>query len=80
MKSYLSLFTLVALTLASLFPVTQAKAQVLLSSGNYSQDFNSLSSSADSAWSDNSTLLGWYASQRVGGAVTGYRISAGTIT
>jgi hypothetical protein len=41
-----------------------AQAQVLLSGGTYSQDFNSLASTGSSgSWTDNTTLLGWYASK-----------------
>lgn len=43
-----------------------AQAQVLIGSGTYSQNFDSLASSpvgSSSTWSDNTTLLGWYASK-----------------
>ena len=48
------------------------QAQVLLSGGlTYSQDFDSLASSAASgSWSDNTTLLGWYASKAYSTSVT----------
>jgi hypothetical protein len=69
-----------------------AQAQVLLSGGlTYSQDFDSLASSSTTTtvpWSDNTTLLGWYASRaHTGGsatpygpyAYTSYRASGGEI-
>jgi hypothetical protein len=41
-----------------------AQAQVLLGSGTYSQDFDSLASTgASGTWADNTTLVGWYASK-----------------
>ncbi|MDB6018553.1 MAG: C-terminal target protein [Pedosphaera sp.] len=44
-----------------------AQAQILFSSGTYNQNFNSLSGAGPAnVWTDNSTLLGWYASQSVG--------------
>jgi len=63
-----------------------AQAQVLIGSGTYSQDFNTLASSGSSAsWTDNSTLLGWYASKALtvsSGtygpfAYTSYRVDSG---
>jgi len=63
-----------------------AQAQVLLSGGTYTQDFNSLASSgASGTWSDNTTLLGWYASKALtvsSGtygpyAYTSYRVDSG---
>jgi ABC-type molybdate transport system substrate-binding protein len=78
------LSSLAALALAPVLFVPTSSAQVLVSGlgGTYSQDFNSLasSSSQDTNWVDNATLPGWYASQRGGGAITGYRLSAGNVT
>ncbi len=68
-----------------------AQGQVLLSSGlSYSQDFDSLASELPTgqttvSWSDNATLLGWYASRATttsGGAYgpypyTSYRVGGG---
>jgi endonuclease/exonuclease/phosphatase family metal-dependent hydrolase len=57
-----------------------AVAQVSISGGAYSQNFNSLAISGTSnPWTDNSTLPGWYLSKTAGGAaVTTYRADAGT--
>ena len=67
-----------------------AQAQVLLSGGlTYSQNFDSLASSMTGTtvpWTDNSTLVGWYASRAItasGGAYgptayTSYRVAPGT--
>ncbi len=52
-----------------------------MSGGTYSQNFNSLanSSGTTNAWTDNSTLPGWYASKTNGGTlVTTYRADSGT--
>jgi hypothetical protein len=61
---------------------TDSRAQISLSGGTYSQNFNSLASSSASNtnWLDNSTLSGWYASQKSGGALTNYRVSTGSST
>jgi serralysin len=57
-------------------------AQISLSSGPYSQNFNTLanSSSGNTNWADNAILAGWYAAQKSGGAVTNYRVSTGSST
>ena len=48
-----------------------AQAQVLLSSGTYVQNFDSLASTGSSgSWTDNTTLLGWYASKAYSTSVT----------
>jgi hypothetical protein len=49
-----------------------AQAQVLLSGGlTYAQNFDSLASTGSSAsWTDNTTLLGWYASRAYSTSVT----------
>jgi uncharacterized protein len=66
-----------------------AQGQVLLSSGlTYSQNFDSLASTgASGSWSDNTTLLGWYASKAYSTsatpqtygpyAYTSYRVDSG---
>jgi len=69
-----------------------ANGQILLSGGlTYSQNFDSLASapvSSNSTWTDNVTLLGWYASRAYTSgttsafgpyAYTSYRISAGEV-
>lgn len=57
-------------------------AQVLFSSGPYAQAFNALAlSGTANPWSDNSTLLGWYAAKAVAPtSITAYNASAGTAT
>jgi T5SS/PEP-CTERM-associated repeat protein len=40
-----------------------APPAILMSSGNYTQDFASLAMSGGVEWRDNSTLLGWYAAE-----------------
>jgi endonuclease/exonuclease/phosphatase family metal-dependent hydrolase len=63
--------------LAAILMPQLVSAQVLLSSGAYTQDFNALINSGSATWSDNITLPGWYASKSVSpNAVTNY--SAGT--
>ena len=58
---------------------TTTKAQVLLSGGTYSQNFDTLAMpGGNTNWTDNSTLPGWYAGRAVGGAITVYRTEAGT--
>ena len=56
-----------------------ASAQVLMSSGAYSQNFDTLATNGTAnSWTDNSTLPGWYASKTLqGGAITNYRASSG---
>jgi len=62
---------------------TASNGQILLSSGlTYSQNFDSLASSAVTTvpWTDNSTLLGWYASKGLPTptvAIPSYRVSGG---
>lgn len=53
---------LLALLTSTVFFFSQfSRAQVPFSGGAYSQAFNSLASSGSPGWSDNMTLLGWYA-------------------
>jgi endonuclease/exonuclease/phosphatase family metal-dependent hydrolase len=58
------------------------QAQILFSSGTYTQNFDSLATNGTSnAWSDNGTIPGWYAANKAGGTnVTNYRAEAGTGT
>jgi endonuclease/exonuclease/phosphatase family metal-dependent hydrolase len=54
-------------------------AQVLMSSGTYSQNFDSLANSGSPGWTDNSTLPGWYISKSVApNNVTGYTPGTGS--
>jgi len=54
-------------------------AQYLLSSGSYSQDFNTLANTGTAnVWTDNTTLLGWYAqSTNTTIVTTDYRADTG---
>jgi len=62
---------------ASLFAAT-GHAQISMSAGNYSEDFNSLATSGSgNPWTDNSTLPGWYAT-RNGTNVASYRAGDGS--
>ena len=80
MKSTLS-YSIVAVTLLStvLF-IESGFGQVFFSAGSpYTQNFDSLGTSSN-AWTDNTTLVGWYASKTTGGAtVAGYRADTGTL-
>jgi endonuclease/exonuclease/phosphatase family metal-dependent hydrolase len=65
-----------AVAIACFSMTSRAQIQLgLMGNGNYSQNFNSLSTSgAANVWSDNVTLTGWYASKTAGGtAITTYR-------
>ncbi len=72
-----------AVTILSFSFLVTSNAQINMSAGTtYNQNFNTLASSfgADTNWNDNSTLPGWYASQKSGGTITSYRISSGSGT
>jgi hypothetical protein len=58
-----------------------AQAQVLLSGGlNYSQNFDSLpSTGASGAWTDNTTLAGWYASRATTSSTVSYGPNSYTV-
>lgn len=75
MKRFLSIAAL-ALSVAG-----AAFGQVVYSGGTYAQDFNSLSagppSNANIAWTDNSTLAGWYGFS-IGAPLVNYRASTGS--
>ena len=72
--------TAATLLSASVLPQS-ASAQILVSAGSpYTQNFDSLGS-VSNAWTDSSTLPGWYASQSIGGpTVAGYRAGTGSST
>lgn len=59
------------------FPAHFLSAQILMSGGGYSQNFDSLASSGTPSWTDNSTLPGWYISTNAQSAAF-YRTGAGT--
>src|ERR1035437_3082707 len=67
---------------ARFFPVGTASAQILMSGGAYSQNFDSLASSGSPSWTDNVTLSGWYISKAGGtsgnGPVTSYTAGTGS--
>jgi len=59
--------------------MTSANAQIAMSVGTYSQDFDSLANSGTAnSWTDNSTLPGWYASKQIApNVITTYRADNG---
>ncbi|HVU26365.1 MAG TPA: immunoglobulin domain-containing protein [Verrucomicrobiae bacterium] len=65
------------LTVSALCCAHFSSAQVLMSGGTYSQNFDSLASSGSPAWVDNSTLPGWYAAKGSAEATT-YMPGTGT--
>ena len=65
--------------LTALVFVTRANAQVLLSAGTYSQNFDALAASGTVNWTNNVTLAGWYAAKGGADAAT-YIANAGTTT
>lgn len=77
MKTWISLVTIGWMALDGL-GLFRAAAQILLSSGGYTQNFDTLAvSGTANAWADNSTLPGWYAARVSGGAITTYRSDNG---
>jgi hypothetical protein len=65
--------------------VQPGSAQILVSAGSpYTQNFDSLASSgappADTNWTDNTTIPGWYASKTQVGAISAYRVGTGSDT
>lgn len=56
-----------------------ASAQILFSSGTYSQNFDSLAASGTVNWTNNLTLPGWYAAKGAADGAT-YIANAGTTT
>jgi endonuclease/exonuclease/phosphatase family metal-dependent hydrolase len=65
---------------AGMFLATGANAQIAMSAGTYSQNFDSLAASgASNPWTDNSTLPGWYISKSATpGDVTSYAAGTGS--
>ncbi len=61
------------LTITALSALTiGAHAQILYTSGNYTQNFDTLATTGNTnVWTDNVTLLGWYAAGTFGGNYTG---------
>jgi hypothetical protein len=49
-----------ALALTALALASTATAQVVLSTSTYTQDFNSLPTSGNTTWTDNTSIVGWY--------------------
>src|ERR1051326_516975 len=64
----------------AIFLAHSSTAQILMSGGDYSQDFNSLETSGnDVRWTNNITLFGWYTSSRAEPSeITTYDAGAGT--
>jgi endonuclease/exonuclease/phosphatase family metal-dependent hydrolase len=59
--------------------MTSANAQIAMSGGMYSQSFDSLANNGTPAWTDNSTLPGWYISKSVApNDVTSYAAGTGS--
>ncbi|MBL8066548.1 MAG: PEP-CTERM sorting domain-containing protein [Chthonomonadaceae bacterium] len=59
--------------------VAGAHAQILFTGPNITESFDTLSNSGTSnPWSDNSTILGWYATKVVNPPITVYRADNGT--
>lgn len=74
------LITLSATTLAA-FACLRAEAQVQMSAGTYSQNFDTLANTGTAnTWTDNSTLTGWYASKSAGAALAAYQAGTGSGT
>lgn len=64
---------------APLCLASSASAQVAFA-GSYSQNFDSLPSTGSNSWSNNSTLLGWYAGTDVTAGMTTLIAGSGTST
>lgn len=78
MKNRIVLICSVLAILGAAIPVI-TPAQVAMSTGAYTQNFDSLGITAAS-WTDNITLPGWYVAKSATGAVTGYSVGTGTST
>jgi len=77
MKTRLRFLAAIAAGLTS-FLAAPTQAQIAMSAGAYSQNFNALATSGTSnPWMDNATLPGWYATKS-GTAVTSYRAGDGS--
>jgi endonuclease/exonuclease/phosphatase family metal-dependent hydrolase len=63
--------------ISALFPAQFLCAQILMSGGTYSQNFDSLAGSGTVNWTNNLTLSGWYAAKGSADAPT-YIANAGT--
>ena len=68
-----------AVLFAVCFILPPACGQISMSSGNYSQNFDSLATSGSPSWTDNSTLPGWYLSKSAApNNVTSYTAGTGS--
>jgi hypothetical protein len=67
-----------AIVLLAVLTAPQTPAQISMSGGSYSQNFDSLGSAAAN-WTNSSTLLGWYSSKGNGDS-TNYFADTGTST
>jgi hypothetical protein len=65
--------------ISAIFPAQFLCAQILMSGGTYSQNFDSLANSGSAnTWTDDSTLPGWYASRQVSpNEIAAYRAANG---
>jgi endonuclease/exonuclease/phosphatase family metal-dependent hydrolase len=73
------IFFLRFICLATVFAAVPAFAQILMSGGTYSQNFDSLAGSGTVNWTNNLTLPGWYAAKGSADAPT-YVAGSGTGT
>lgn len=74
MKKILTIIGLAAASLAG------ANAQVLYTTGNYTQNFNGLLNSGSGTWTNNSTLTGWYAQTDATASITTIAANTGSTT
>jgi endonuclease/exonuclease/phosphatase family metal-dependent hydrolase len=59
--------------------LTVSRAQFPMSFGPYVQNFDGLAAGGTgNLWTDNSTLMGWYAAKTLGGPVSGYNAGTGS--
>lgn len=69
------------LSIAVLAAAATAHSQILFDGTTYTQNFDTLNndtSLTNNAWTDNSTILGWYTSVNGGAAMTSYNTQTGT--
>ena len=67
----------VALIAAGWMVAVQAAPVAITASGTYTQDFNSLPSSSNGTWADDSTIAGWFSS-RTGTASSVLNVGTGS--
>lgn len=74
MKKLITIIGIAAATLAG------APGQVLYTTGTYSQDFDSLVNSGSGAWTNNSTLTGWFTQTDATPSITSIAANTGSTT